>query len=375
MGDDRGAVRTLRDEVLLHPVAVLRDERIGDGENLRRGAVVAVHENRPRARERLVEVEQEPHVGAAPGVDRLVGVAHDEQVPVVRDEDLQQPVLQRVDVLKLVHHDVFEPLLPLAPHRLVEVERQQRKEDQVVVVEREALLRLPQVAVEEDVVQLRGRVVLRLERLGGRLHDVGGVVRLLEALADLEAVARLGERPVAQREAALGVDLLEEVVDVGVVEHDEALRVADHARVLAQDADAEPVERVDVARVRVPDEPVDALAHLDGGLVGEGDAEDVPGQDAEVANEPGEPAGERAGLARSGAGDDADEALGGGDRGELFRIEPAERVGGPGRRGGGVCCKVVHAGHDSRFRTKRGPKTAPAGRRRAGGRPRPREKG
>ena len=245
---------------------------------------------------------------------------------MVSDEDLQEAVLERVDVLELVDHHVFEPLLPLALHRLVEVEGEQREEDEVVVVEREALLRLPEVAVEEDVVELRRRVVARLERLGGHLHDVGAVVGLLEALADLEAVARGGEGAVAQREAALGVDLLEDVVDVRVVEDDEALGVLDDARVLAQDADAEAVEGVHVARVRVAHEAVDALAHLDGGLVGERDAEDVAREDAEVAHEPGEASREGAGLAGAGAGDDADVALGGGDRRELFRVEVLERL-------------------------------------------------
>ena len=49
-------------------------------------------------------------VGAAPLVDRLVGVADDAEVAVRRREPLDQQVLRPVGVLILVHHHVAELL-------------------------------------------------------------------------------------------------------------------------------------------------------------------------------------------------------------------------------------------------------------------------
>ena len=187
-------------------------------------------------------------------------------------EDLHELVLGRVDVLELVDHDVLEAALPLEADVLARREHVQREEDEVVVVEAEALLLLVEVAVEEDVLD-RGRlVVFGLELLEREVDEELVVVALAHALAHLEHVARTGVGHVAQRDAALLVDDGEHLVDVGVVEHEEALGVAEGAGVLLQDADAEAVEGVDVGRVVVAGEVVDALAHLVGGLVGEGHA-------------------------------------------------------------------------------------------------------
>ena len=102
------------------------------------------------AREALVEVKQVLHVRAAPRVDRLVRIANDEQVAVMRDERLHELVLERVHVLELVDHHVLEALLPLAPHLGMLAEDEEGKENEVVVVEREALLLVVDVAAEED---------------------------------------------------------------------------------------------------------------------------------------------------------------------------------------------------------------------------------
>jgi hypothetical protein len=58
-----------------------------------------------RAGEALGELEDPVEVGAAEGVDRLVGVAHHDQVAAVAGQRPQQPDLGRVGVLVFVHED------------------------------------------------------------------------------------------------------------------------------------------------------------------------------------------------------------------------------------------------------------------------------
>ncbi len=80
----------------------------------------------------------------------------------------------------------------------------------------------------------------------------------------------------------------------------------------------------------------DALAHLAGGLVGEGDGEDGVGRDAFLANEPGDAAGDDAGLAGACAGEDEQRPLGGFNGGALFGIQIGdERLHGAGPGGKG----------------------------------------
>ena len=59
-----------------------------------------------------------------------------------------------------------------------------------------------------------------------------------------------------------------------------------------------------IARARGPTQLVDALAHLGGGLVGERDGQDLAGPRVPGGEQVGDAAGEHAGLARAGAGDD-----------------------------------------------------------------------
>ena len=96
--------------------------------------------------------------------------------------------------------------------------------------------------------------------------------------------------------------------------------------ILLQNRHAEAVERVDVPGVAVPDQRADALPHLARRLIGEGDAENVSGQDAELIYKIGKAAGERAGLARAGARNHTDKALGRRDRLALRRVQSVQQI-------------------------------------------------
>jgi hypothetical protein len=71
---------------------------------------------------------------------------------------------------------------------------------------------------------------------------------------------------------------------------------------------------------------LDALAHLAGGLVGEGDGEDVAGVDAH-AEQVGDAAGDDARLAAAGGGEDEQGPLGVEDGLALGLVEVGEQVG------------------------------------------------
>ncbi len=83
----------------------------------------------------------------------------------------------------------------------------------------------------------------------------------------------------------------------------------------------------------VAEQPVDALAHLAGGLVGEGDGQDGVRRDALLADQPGDAAGDDAGLARAGSGENQQGAFGGLDGGALFGIQVGRRAAARGQSG------------------------------------------
>ena len=288
---DGSAGRQRRDEVLFEPVLVLVDEGVGRRQDLRRRAVVLHHHNGPSPGKGLVQVQKIFDVGATPGVDGLVRVSHHKEVFVIPAQHLHELVLERVDVLELVDHDVLQPPLPLLPQIRPLLENMEGKLDEVVVVQPEALFLLVEVAVKDHVLRAQGVQVLLPKDLQGEVDHVFVVIRLLEELADLDHVSGLLKGHVPQGEAALLVDDLEHGVDVGVVQDQEPLGIAHGAAVLLEDGDTEAVEGVDVAGVVVAGEGMDTLAHLGGGLVGKGDAEDVPRQDARLLHQKGKAVG------------------------------------------------------------------------------------
>ncbi len=80
----------------------------------------------------------------------------------------------------------------------------------------------------------------------------------------------------------------------------------------------------DPRRLRAFDQRADPLAHLARGLVGEGDREDLARVDIALAEQVGDSISNRAGLARPGAGQNEDGAIGRKDRGALLGIQNVE---------------------------------------------------
>ncbi|MPM14918.1 hypothetical protein SDC9_61282 [bioreactor metagenome] len=110
--------------------------------------------------ELLVEVQKILHIGAPPGVDRLIRVAHNKKVLVITAQGLHQLNLQIVNVLILIDHNVLQTLLPLQPDRFLHTENVENIFNQVVVVETEALFLLIQVSPKDDVLCVSGAQIL-----------------------------------------------------------------------------------------------------------------------------------------------------------------------------------------------------------------------
>ena len=99
------------------PAAGLGEQPVGEVDHLGGGAVVADQLDDRGAGVAGAEVQQMVGGGAGEGVDRLAGVADHAQAVPVAEPQLQQPLLQRADVLVLVDHEV----LVLAAHLVGDV--------------------------------------------------------------------------------------------------------------------------------------------------------------------------------------------------------------------------------------------------------------
>ena len=303
-------IRKDRNQFLANAKRILVDQRVHGPKDLRRGPVVLHHQDGAGSRESLIEIRQEAAVRAAPGIDGLVGISHHEEVAVVIAQHPHQVVLWLVDILKFIHHDVFQPLLPLQPGLGMLRKDVKREQKQIVVVQAEALFLLIQIPVEQDIRQRHGGVVFLFELVQRQIDQIQIVIRPFFQFLDFKHVPRMAEGHIAQGQAPLLVDDLQHGVDVRIVQDEKALGIAHGVAVLLKYRYAETVERAYVARILIADQVVDAAAHLVGSLVGKGDAQDVPGQDAQFLYQIGKAPGEGTGLAAAGAGQHAYESLG-----------------------------------------------------------------
>ena len=298
-----------RDQFFADAVFVLANQGVGHRHDLRCRPIILHHQDRPDRRKFFGKIQNIPDAGASPGIDRLIRVADDEQVVMVGAQHLHQPVLQIIDILIFVNHDVFQPLLPLETNLGVDAEQMQYIIDQIIVVEPKTFFLLIKIAPENDVVRFHGVEIFLAQPGQGQRNHVLVIGRIFEHLADFDHIPRFGEGHVVQRQSAFLIDDLQHRIDVGVVQHQKTFRVLQGMDVFLQNGHAKTVKRTDVARIAVAGETADALLHLVGGFVGERDAQDMGRQDAHLVDEIGKPVGQRPGLTRSRPRDHADIAF------------------------------------------------------------------
>ena len=285
----RLALAQLGEQALGKQLGVGPDDVVGGAQDGGGGAVVLLQLDDLEARKVLRQALEVVQRGAAPAVDALVVVADGGEVALAADQQLQQLVLGGVGVLVFVDQHVGQALLPLLRHRLVLAQQAQRQADQVVEVD--ALVGGQALLVARH--QQRG---LALGLAGGLRLGRGGVQAGVLPAAD-------GPLPLARGgQVGGGAAVLDQAQAVVAVEDAELRLQAQHLAVLAQQAHAERVEGADQHLAGgLAGQRARALAHLGGGLVGEGDGGDAPALDADL-QQARDLVRDDARLARSGAG-------------------------------------------------------------------------
>ena len=108
-----------RDQIFFHTDGIFADQGIGRRQNGGCGPVIVHHHDGPGSRIVFVEIQQVFDIGPAPGVDRLVRITDDKEVFVHAAQDGHELILEVVDVLEFIDHDVFQPALPFSADFLV----------------------------------------------------------------------------------------------------------------------------------------------------------------------------------------------------------------------------------------------------------------
>ena len=333
VGDHRGRARRrpLRAQALAVGVAG-RERLLRERDDLGGRAVVRLEREDARALGGG-EALDDLRVGAAPGVDGLVGVGDRDQVRALGGQGLDQARLDRVHVVQLVDQHPAVGLGQPPAHPRVLLDQPRREDEEVGVVERRhrALALGVPVGDGDEVLHAVGQARVAVEHdllerpagLGRQRGEADDGRRLGQRRAGLAPL----QHRVARHRGQLGLVL--------AVEDREGGRDADDRAVAVQQAPADGVEGAgrDAAQVGAAQArgPVD---HLPRRPAGEGDQHDRLGRRAGL-DQVGQRGDDRARLARSGRGQHQRPAARPLDRGELLLVEhraQALRDPGPSRR-------------------------------------------
>ena len=253
----------------------------------------------------LVKLHQILPVGPPPGVDGLVRVTYNEEIPVVAAEHFHQFVLQIIDILELIDHDVFQPGLPFLPDIRMLPEDMQRYHDQIVIIQSEAFLFLIKIPVKQDIPDAGSPVVLLFQRLQRHSQQILVILRILLQLPHLKHIPGIGIGHIPKGQIPLLIDQLQHIIDIRIIQHQEILRVLHGITVFHQYGYTEAMEGIDIARILIPGQIMDPLPHLICGFVRKCHAEDVSRKDTKFLHQPCKPVRERPCLPAAGPCDHA----------------------------------------------------------------------
>ena len=319
VGDDGRTRSGVGPQALGPAAAVARDDAIGGVEDGLRRPVVLLQQHGLGIGIVALELLDVANRRATEGIDGLIGVADHAQlgrwhaVAAVTDEFADQDVLRVIGVLVLVDEDVAESAAVVLGHVGEELEQRHGRSDEVIEVE----------GIGAAQASLVLGVGLRQHAILGRLRAAREGLLVDELVLQVRDPCRE-----AARRVALGIEI--EVLDhhgheplrVGGVVDREVRGDAEPGGLPAEDAHARRVEgHHPHGAGGGPDQRGNPLLHLAGGLVGEGDREDLGGPHTLLADEMGDALGEHARLARAGSRHDEQGAAAMGHGFLLGRVE------------------------------------------------------
>ncbi len=129
-----------------------------------------------------------------------------------------------------------------------------------------------------------------------------------------------GKGHVPEGQPLLFINDLKHGVYVRVVQHKKASGILDGIAVFLQHGNAEAVESIDVTRIVVSGQIMDALAHFVGRFIGKGDAQNVARQNTQLVHQKGKTVRKSPGLAGACPCDDAHKTFRGAHGFPLGRI-------------------------------------------------------
>ncbi len=289
---DRLALGVVAPEFFRVQMRVVGDQRVGRAQDTACAAVILFQLDNAQFRVILPEAFDIGGVGAAPGVDRLVVIAHAGERAARPGQQFQQRILRGVGVLVFVHQQIAQALAPGIAQGFVLLQQLHRQPDQVIEIDR-VERRQTLLVLAVDIGRLAFARALR--QLGGALGREAVGLGARDQIADrgnVRATASARHQILDQRTCIIAVEDRKTAPQPGGIVFD--LQELQPERM--EGADRQTLS-IDPAQQRIR-----ALAHLACRLVGKGDRGDLLRRHLAAHDQVLDLLRDHAGLARTCAG-------------------------------------------------------------------------
>ena len=257
------AAVTVRPQFLALSAAVVADYRIRRVQNVPLAPVVLLQLDDLRLRKIRLKVQDVPDIRPAPLVNALVVVPDHAQIVVPVRQLADQPVLNMVRILILVHHDILKTLLVAQQNLLIPLKEFHSVQQDIVKVHRIVLPQPLLVLSVHQVNRLCFIIILHCLPVLLRIHA------LLLLVADHCQQILRREFPVA--DPVFLQDVFHQSLLISAVVDDKVRLVPRFLRIDSQNAKAHGVKGHDPHGSRpVSRQLLHSLPHFPGGLVGKG---------------------------------------------------------------------------------------------------------
>ena len=276
-------------------VRILPDKPVGQMEDLRRGAVVFLHQQHPGLGIGLLKLHQRVRVGGPEAVDALILVSDHEKIAGFPGQQLNDGVLDLGGVLRFVHADIGEGVLKMGQNIRI-IFQNGLGVDHLVVIVHPSALPQRQIVLYIQLWELVEPSVQFAEILFAKHH----VLHIGDPLAKLLDHA-LGGELAAELPVQIGNDFCQFTF---IFNHCKGASAAMCPGIKIDDFRGNAVDRADLRDLRTilakkPDEP---LLHFLGGRLGVGHGQDRGRRDPAAAEHIPQPGHQHRGFSAAGYG-------------------------------------------------------------------------
>ena len=251
--------------------------------------IILLQADDPGTGEIIVKIEDITDLGAPPAVDRLVVVTDHTKVFLRPDQQLNQPVLDPVGILKLIHQQIFETLLPMPSDFRMFLKQAHRQQQQITEI--------------DGIGRLHALLVKGIEL--GQLPLIGTIFKqqLRTQATIFGPVDKSRGGPRFQhffRNSLLFEQITQQPQLVLIIVNSKVTAEAEMLNLLAQNSYTTGVEGCHPGEFPVIEQALKPLTHLGRRLVGKSDRHNPPDRHPPFADQVGHPVGQRPGLSRTG---------------------------------------------------------------------------